>query len=51
MRNFAMELGRSQGGLFTASWRKAMEDAIAEIESALVALEKPDPLGSRYQGE
>ena len=41
---FAEQQGREQyGELFAPSWRKAMEEAIAEIASALAALGKPDP--------
>ena len=34
-----------QGEIFGASWRTAMEESIAEIESALVALGRPSPWG------
>jgi hypothetical protein len=44
LRAFAEAQGREQGGdLFAASWRKAMEEAIEEITTALRALGKPDP--------
>lgn len=43
---FAQARGREQQGeLFAASWRVAMEEAIVEIEAALVALSKPSPWG------
>ena len=43
---YAQARGREQHGeLFDASWRVAMEEAIAEIEAALVALSKPSPWG------
>ena len=42
--NWAEAKGRAQyGDLFAASWRDAMEKAIAEIRSALADLGKPDP--------
>ena len=42
--NWAEAKGRAQyGDLFAASWRDAMEKAIAEIRSALANLGKPDP--------
>ena len=43
---FAEARGREQHGeLFGASWRVAMEESIAAIEAALVALSKPSPWG------
>ena len=42
--SFAEASGRDQhGDLFAAPWRSAMEQAIDEIASALLALGKPDP--------
>lgn len=44
---FAEARGREQHGeLFGASWRVTMEESIAAIEAALVALSKPSPWGS-----
>jgi hypothetical protein len=37
---------RQHGELFGPTWRQTMEDAIAEITQALVALGKPDPWGA-----
>lgn len=43
---FAEARGREQHGeLFGDSWRVAMEESIAAIEAALVALSKPSPWG------
>lgn len=44
--SFAGVKGTEQGGeIFGSSWRTAMEESIAEIESALAALGKPSPWG------
>ena len=41
---YAETRGRlSQGELFAASWRAAMQEVIADIESALAALGRPSP--------
>ncbi len=43
---FAEARGRSsQGELFAASWRAAMQETIAEIEGALTVLRTPSPWG------
>lgn len=43
---FSEAQGRSsQGELFAASWRAAMEETIAEIEGALTVLRAPSPWG------
>lgn len=43
---FAESVGRVQEGeLFISRWQDAMEEAIFEIEAALVALSKPSPWG------
>ncbi len=44
---FATSGGREQGDdLFAAAWRRAMEETITEIESALAALGKGSPWGA-----
>jgi len=44
---FAEARGRSsQGELFAASWRAAMQETIAEIEGALAVLRTPSPWGA-----
>lgn len=41
---YAEALGKKeQGELFAANWRKTMQDAIRDIETALAALGKPSP--------
>lgn len=41
----ADEGGRQQGSLFAGTWRDAMAESIAEIESALATLGSPSPWG------
>jgi energy-coupling factor transporter ATP-binding protein EcfA2 len=41
----ASQGGEQQGEVFRVSWRKTMEEAIEEIETALVALGKPSAWG------